>query len=57
MSFRRGDMSILKPGMTFYFMPALWLDDSGLEITEPILITENWVKCFCKTPREMTLKL
>lgn len=56
MSFRRGDKSVLKPGMTFHFMPALWLDDGGLEITEPILITENGSECLCNTPREMTIK-
>jgi len=56
MSFRRGDMSELKPGMTFHFMPALWLDDGGLEITEPILITENGVECLCNTPRELAIK-
>ena len=56
MSFRRGDQSILKPGMTFHFMPALWLDDGGLELTEPILITENGCECWCKTPRRMTVK-
>ena len=56
MSFRRGDKSILEPGMTFHFMPALWLDDGGLEITEPILITDTGVECLCNTPREMTIK-
>jgi ectoine hydrolase len=56
MSFRRGDMSELRPGMTFHFMPALWLDDGGLEITEPILITETGVECFCNTPRKLFVK-
>lgn len=56
MSFRRGDTSVLQPGMTFHFMPALWLDDGGLEITEPILITETGVECFCTTPRELFVK-
>ena len=56
MSFRRGDESILQPGMTFHFMPALWLDDGGLEITEPILITENGAECLCTTPRKMFVK-
>ena len=55
-SFRRGDTTILKPGMTFHFMPALWLDDGGLEITEPILITETGYECFCTTPRELSVK-
>ena len=56
MSFRRGDMSELRPGMTFHFMPAIWLDDGGLEITEPILITETGVECFCNTPRKLFVK-
>lgn len=56
MSFRRGDKSELKPGMTFHFMPALWLDDGGLEITEPILITEDGFECLCNTPRELVIK-
>ncbi len=56
MSFRRGDKSVLEPGMTFHFMPALWLDDGGLEITEPVLITDNGVECLCNTPRELTVK-
>jgi len=56
MSFRSGDTSVLKPGMIFHFMPALWLDDGGLEITEPILITETGVECLCKTPRKLFVK-
>jgi ectoine hydrolase len=56
MSFRRGDKTILEPGMTFHFMPALWLDDGGLEITEPILITEDGVECLCKTPSQLFVK-
>ncbi|MEO0327649.1 MAG: ectoine hydrolase DoeA [Pseudomonadota bacterium] len=56
MSFRRGDKSELKPGMTFHFMSALWLDDGGIEITEPILITETGVELLCTTPRELFVK-
>ncbi|WP_226782777.1 ectoine hydrolase DoeA [Oceaniglobus trochenteri] len=56
-SFRRGDMTVLEPGMTFHFMPALWLDDGGLEITEPIRITETGHECFCSTPRELFVKV
>ena len=52
-SFRRGDTTILEPGMTFHFMPALWLDDGGLEIPEPIRITETGHECFCTTPRKL----
>ena len=56
MSFRRGDKTVLEPGMIFHFMPALWLDDGGLEITEPILITETGVECLCNTPRKLFVK-
>jgi ectoine hydrolase len=56
MSFRRGDTSELKPGMTFHFMPALWLDDGGIEITEPILITETGVECLSSLPREVFVR-
>ena len=57
MSFRDGDTSIMQPGMTFHFMPALWLDDGGLEITEPFVITENGAECLCNTPRKMFVKI
>ncbi|MCL3881210.1 ectoine hydrolase DoeA [Marivita sp. GX14005] len=55
-SFRRGDMTVLEPGMTFHFMPALWLDDGGLEITEPIFITDTGHECFCTTERKLWVK-
>ena len=56
MSFRRGDRTVLQAGMTFHFMPALWLDDGGVEVTEPILITQNGAECLCKTPGGLTVK-
>jgi ectoine hydrolase len=56
MSFRKGDTSVLKVGMTFHFMPALWLDDGGLELTEPIVITESGAECLCTTPRALVIK-
>ena len=55
-SFRRGDTTVLQAGMTFHFMPALWLDDGGLEITEPILITDTGYECLCNTPRALSVK-
>lgn len=55
MSFRKEDQSVLEAGMTFHFMPALWLDDGGLEITEPILITSTGAECLCNTPRKLSV--
>lgn len=56
MSFRSDDTTVLEPGMTFHFMPALWLDTGGIEITEPILITETGVECLSSLPREVCIK-
>ncbi|MEL6288936.1 MAG: M24 family metallopeptidase [Pseudomonadota bacterium] len=55
-SLRRGDDTPLQPGMTIHFMPALWLDDGAIEITETVLITESGHECLCDTPREMVVK-
>jgi ectoine hydrolase len=57
MSLRAGDKSVLKPGMTFHFMPGLWMDSWALEITESILITETGVETFCRTPRKLFVKV
>jgi ectoine hydrolase len=56
-SFREEDETVLRPGMTFHFMPGLWMDDWGLEITESILITEDGpAECFCERPRALVVK-
>ena len=57
MSLRPEDDTVLHPGMTFHFMPGLWMDDWGLEITESILITEDGpAECFCNVPRKLFIK-
>ncbi len=56
-SFRSSDRTILEPGMTFHFMPGLWMDDWGLEITESILIRdEGPAECLASVPRELFVK-
>jgi ectoine hydrolase len=56
-SFRKDDETILEPGMTFHFMPGLWMDDWGLEITESILIQNSGpAECFCDRPRRLFVK-
>jgi len=40
-SIRQTDDTILKPNMTFHFMPALWMETWGLEITETLKIAET----------------
>ncbi|MFN3845583.1 MAG: ectoine hydrolase DoeA [Paracoccaceae bacterium] len=56
MSLRRGDRTVLQPGMTFHFMTGLWLEDMGLEITESILITDTGVDCLADVPRQLFVK-
>ncbi|WP_127104425.1 M24 family metallopeptidase [Pararhodobacter zhoushanensis] len=56
LSLRRGDTTELRPGMVFHFMPALWLDDGGIEITEPILITDSGVEQLCTLPGTLFVK-
>jgi ectoine hydrolase len=56
-SLREEDETVLQPGMTFHFMPGLWMDDWGLEITESILIKDSGAaECFCDRPRKMFVK-
>lgn len=56
LSLRLGDKTVLEPNMCIHFMPALWLDDGGLEITEPIRITDSGAECFTTTPRKLMTK-
>lgn len=53
MSLRSGDKSVLREGMTFHFMPGLWQDQWGLEITESIVITKQGPECLSSVPREI----
>ena len=56
MSLRRGDRSVLEPGMTFHFMTGLWMEDWGYETTESIVITETGAACLADLPRQMIVK-
>lgn len=56
-SIRIEDETILQPGMTFHFMPALWMDTWGLETTETILITESGpAEVLCNVERKLFIK-
>ncbi len=56
MSLRPGDRTVLEPSMTFHFMPGLWRDRWGLEITESIMITDSGCECLADVPRAMLVK-
>lgn len=55
-SIREGDTTVFAPGMTMHFMPALWQDDWGLEITESLLITESGAEPLASVPRQLFVK-
>lgn len=56
-SLRSEDETVLEPGMTFHFMPGLWMENWGLEITESILIrADGPAECFCDRPRKLYVK-
>ncbi|MFV2031613.1 MAG: ectoine hydrolase DoeA [Gammaproteobacteria bacterium] len=55
-SLRRGDKTELQENMVFHFMPALWLDDGGLEITESVVITGQGYESLASVPQELRVK-
>jgi len=56
-SIRSEDTTVLEPGMTFHFMPALWMDTWGLETTETILIQPNGAaETLCNVDRKLFSK-
>jgi len=40
-SIRQSDATVLEPNMTFHFMPAIWMDTWGLEITETLRVAQS----------------
>jgi len=55
-SLRKGDRTILEPNMTFHCIPALWLDDYGLVISESFVVTETGAKTLADYPRKLFAK-
>lgn len=53
-SLRDGDMTELKPNMTFHLMLGNWVDeDFGYVISETFRVTQTGVEVLTKTPREL----
>ncbi|MCY4543008.1 MAG: M24 family metallopeptidase [Rhodobacteraceae bacterium] len=56
-SLRSTDETVLLPGMTFHFMPGLWLEEWGLETTETIVIAEDGpAEALCNVERKLFVK-
>ncbi len=56
MSIRKGDKTVLEENMTFHFIPAIWEEDWGLEITESFQVTATGAEPFCSYPRRLLIK-
>lgn len=56
MSLRPGDKTILKENMTFHLMPGIWLDDWGIEISEPVLVTKKGAERLTNFPQKIFVK-
>ncbi len=56
MSLRKTDTTELIEGMTFHFMPGLWFDDWGFEITESVVVTPDGASCLSNVPRKLLVK-
>jgi Xaa-Pro dipeptidase len=50
-SIREGDDTVFQPNMTFHFIPGIWEDNCGVEISEVIVITENGCETLANFPR------
>jgi ectoine hydrolase len=52
-SIRNGDHTVLEPGMTLHCIPALWLEDHGLVVSESFVVTETGARTFATFPRQL----
>ena len=57
MSLRGTDQTVLEENMTFHFMPAIWFDDWGFEMTESIRVGKNGGECLSHVPRKLLVKI
>jgi Xaa-Pro aminopeptidase len=52
-SIRKGDRTVLEPGMTFHCIPALWFENYGIVISESFVVTENGAASLANFPRKL----
>ncbi len=55
-SLRPGDKSLLEPGVAFHLMAGLWLEETGITITQSFVVTETGYEALTSTPRELFVK-
>jgi Xaa-Pro aminopeptidase len=52
-SLRKGDRTVLKPNMAFHMMAGLWLEQTGVTITQAFVVTPNGHQPLTASPREL----
>ena len=52
-SLRAGDKTVLEENMTFHCIPALWLEQYGLVVSETFAVTPQGARTFADCPREL----
>ena len=55
-SLRAGDRTELRENMTFHCIPAIWMEQYGLVISETFAVTECGAECFAEFPRVLLSK-
>ncbi|AGS24503.1 M24 family metallopeptidase [Rhizobium etli] len=55
-SIRGTDLTILEPGAAFHLMGGLWLQDTGITITQSFVVTPSGHEPLTRTPRELIIK-
>jgi len=56
MSLRGTDDTVLQENMTFHFMPAIWFEDWGFEMTESVRVGTAGGECLSNVPRKLLIK-
>ncbi|UXN57587.1 M24 family metallopeptidase [Phyllobacterium zundukense] len=55
-SLRPGDKTVLQPGMAFHCMSGLWLEDTGIAITQSFLVTDDGNEPLTQFERQLIAK-
>lgn len=53
---KKGDETVLKPGMCFHMMSGLWETDVSVSITQPFAVTDKGYEALTHTPRILLIK-
>lgn len=55
-SLRPGDLTILRPNMTFHMILGMWMDTYGFECSESFRVTDKGCETFADVPRRLFVK-